>query len=120
MRRNFSSDAISTNHGKIVVEGTKKRKNFMSKRKRTEQTEVIEEPKVIETKKRKSQNGGSTIPQVSKFGQKFEVKDTVTTIAPKPEGIRIVVGSYEKVLCGINTKFDAQSIEKVCLSPVHG
>jgi hypothetical protein len=36
----------------------------------------------------------------------------------KPNAVRIIVGSYEKVLCGIDAKFENQSPEKVSSSHI--
>jgi len=89
----------------------------MLKRKRKELTDVIDGPKTVQTKKIKSQNNGNNLFKVSKSLQSPEIKDTTGTIISKPQEIRIIVGSYEKVLCGINAKFEPQSTDKVCLFP---
>ena len=76
----------------------------MPKRKRTQLTESVEGLKNEEMKKAKPQND-----IVTAKGLKPKQKAAVTpelSPPPKPEAVRIIVGSYEKVLCGIDAKFE--------------
>jgi hypothetical protein len=80
----------------------------MSKRKRTEADVVSNKAEVVQLKKKKD--------NAVKNGEKQKKPEAVVT-APipqsKPEAIRIVVGSYEKVLCGIDARFTSKSEDEV-------
>jgi len=94
----------------------------MAKRKRKDAAEVITERKKPEAKKVKVQN---TSPQAFKSNQVVKSKAKPSTavveapVVSKPNALRIVVGSYEKVLCGIDARFPEEAVEKVSCSPFH-
>jgi hypothetical protein len=77
----------------------------MPKRKRTELTGAVKGPKNGGTKKTKPQDETATAKDL-----RPKKKATVVLAA---KAIRIIVGSYEKVLCGIHAKFDSESTSKV-------
>jgi len=81
----------------------------MSKRKRTEEADVVSnKAEVVQLKKKKD--------NAVKNGEKQKKPEAVVTapiLQSKPEAIRIVVGSYEKVLCGIDARFTSNSEDDV-------
>jgi ethanolamine utilization microcompartment shell protein EutL len=72
----------------------------MAKRKREEAGDVLERTKATQ-KKEKHKNGTSKKEIVPKSTS--TVSENVVQSIPK--ALRIVVGSYEKVLCGIDARF---------------
>jgi hypothetical protein len=96
----------------------------MAKRKLTEQTNNNDKPRDVKTKKAKVQHvstPGTKVAKVSKPAGSSKPKQKPVAVVPevpkiiKPNAIRIVVGSYEKVLCGIDARFNPKSVEKVHL-----
>ena len=83
----------------------------MPKRKRKEQTEAVGGPKSGGTKKAKVPDETATSKDL-KSKPKAAIVPEVSPPA-KPKAIRIIVGSYEKVLCGIDAKFDSEFTSKV-------
>lgn len=83
----------------------------MPKRKRTE---AVEKPKNVEMKKTKVQDETATAEGL-KPTKKASIAHEVAPV--KSNAIRIIVGSYEKVLCGIDAKFDSGSTS-IVLSPM--
>jgi hypothetical protein len=89
----------------------------MSKRKRREPTETITAPQADGNKKVKTQHkpkAENTVAETSKPEQQSPlVPDGILPTSSKPRAIRIIVGSYEKVLCGIDARFPNQATERV-------
>jgi hypothetical protein len=80
----------------------------MAKRKRVESDVVENKAKAVQvSKKQKSDDGPKKINQKPVA---VVVKDPPRS---KPEAIRIVVGSYEKILCGIDARFTSESPDTV-------
>jgi hypothetical protein len=81
----------------------------MSKRKRTVEADVVSNKGGAVQLKKKKENAVES-------GEK-QKKPEAVVVAPippsKPEAIRIVVGSYEKVLCGIDARFTSKSEDEV-------
>jgi hypothetical protein len=90
----------------------------MPKRKRKYSTVTVETPKAVDKKKVKVQHNSyvdkSAVGDVS-LKQKSAIPDAPVELS-KPTSIRVIVGSYEKVLCGIDTSFDNEAIAKVFLN----
>jgi hypothetical protein len=90
----------------------------MPNTKRKEQAEASEAPHPIERKKQKRKHISileNKDPEVVKAKEKSAVVETVAlTPTPKPNAVRIIVGSYEKVLCGIDARFDTEAPDTVC------
>lgn len=80
--------------------------------------EAGEGPKNIETTKTKAQD--QTVAATDLKPKKKAA--VVPEISPpaKPKVIRIIIGSYEKVLCGIDAKFDSESTSPNVLSSIDG
>ena len=87
----------------------------MPKRKRKDFNDGVEA--LERTEKKKSTTPTSIVPankssEVSKSKPKAVVVPEEIARS-KPTAIRIIVGSYEKVLCGVDARFETQSIDKV-------
>lgn len=80
-------------------------------------TEAITAPQADGKKKVKAQHehkAENTVIEASKPDQQSPLtQDGFLPTTPKPRAIRIIVGSYEKVLCGIDARSSSQATEKV-------
>lgn len=92
----------------------------MPKRKRKEGTNpAVGTVQGTETAKRKPRHDSGPRNDPSKTPSSIQDGGKVVQPAVKPSqpnAVRIIVGSYEKVLCGIDVRFDMQHPEKVILS----
>lgn len=82
----------------------------MAKRKRTEPTDVIQRPREAEAKKVKLQHASTTKQKTSENAitkAKPAVREAEKPVTPT--AVRIVTGSYEKVLAGVDVKFASNS-----------
>ena len=87
----------------------------MPKRKRKELNDGLEAPEIIQKKKFTTETAIKPAKKTSAV-TKSKPQATVVqveNISSKPTAVRIIVGSYEKVLCGVDARFDTQSTEKV-------
>ena len=87
----------------------------MPKRKRKELNDGLEAPEQIEKKKLTT---AAPIKPAKKTSEVTKSKPQAAVVtaennSSKPSAVRIIVGSYEKVLCGVDARFDSQSTEKV-------
>jgi hypothetical protein len=90
----------------------------MPKRKRKELTVTVETPKAVDKKKVTVQHN-SHVDKSAVDGVKLKQKSAIPDVPlelSKPTSIRVIVGSYEKVLCGINASFDNEATAKVFLN----
>lgn len=86
----------------------------MAKRKRTEPTDVVQRSKESELKKLKIKGDSSTKQKTSATAtlkQKAAAQEIERP--PIPTAVRIIVGSYEKVLAGIDATFTSSSGDDV-------
>jgi hypothetical protein len=92
----------------------------MPKRKRKELTETVTalradgKKKVNDRHQPKAENAVAEAPK-SELQSSLASDDFLPTTST-PRGIRIITGSYEKVLCGIDARFSTQATEKVFLT----
>jgi hypothetical protein len=86
----------------------------MAKRKRKEPTAVVPQPKEAVAKKVKLQHDSVSKQKASEVAiTKKKPAAIVAEESVKPTAIRIVVGSYEKVLAGIDARFTSSSGDTV-------
>jgi hypothetical protein len=76
----------------------------------TKRQKVVHEEKSNKSKSKKEQQ--SLVKSKKDGAVAAKNSEKVVTSASPPEALRIVIGSYEKVLCGIDAKFEDKS-EKV-------
>jgi hypothetical protein len=80
----------------------------MAKRKRVESDVVENKTRAVQVSKKNKTDDGP-----KKSNQKPVAVVVKDPPRPKPEAIRIVVGSYEKILCGIDARFTPESPDTV-------
>lgn len=86
----------------------------MAKRKRKEPTEIIQQPKEAALKKTKVQHDAVPKTRTSEVAITKQKPAAIEPANPvKPIAVRIVVGSYEKVLAGIDARFTSGSGDNV-------
>ena len=87
----------------------------MPKRKRKELNDSLDAPGRTEKKKPTTPNPIKPAKKSSEVTKsKSQAVVVPEEIAPsKPTTVRIVMGSYEKILCGVDARFDTQTTEKV-------
>lgn len=87
----------------------------MPKRRRKELNDSLDAPRRTEKKKPTTPNPIKPAKKSSEVPKsKSQAVVVPEEIAPsKPTAVRIVVGSYEKILCGIDAHFDTQTTEQV-------
>jgi protein MAK11 len=122
---------ITTRDAQISRKGTKVKgkdlhsRKFYQMAKRKLQATTSEKPRDVKAKKAKVQHISASeakTTKVSKSTDSSKPKKKPVAVVPeepkiiKPNALRIVVGSYEKVLCGIDARFTVKSAEKV--SPI--
>lgn len=91
----------------------------MAKRKRSEQTGPAKQIQQDGPgKKAKVQGVVSTKEKTSDKIASLKQKSSVVSENSKPTDLRIVIGSYEKVLCGIDARFTSSNAENVCQTSV--
>ena len=91
----------------------------MPKRKRKDSESGVEGSQELKSAKEKKSRdvsaSGKRASKMSSFSHQsseLTAPENATEIS-KPKAVRIIVGSYEKVLCGIDARFDDQSKNKV-------
>jgi len=90
----------------------------MPKRKRKELNDGLEAPEQMEKKRLTTATSIKPTKKSSEVTNPKPQAAVVTTenSSSRPTAVRIIVGSYEKVLCGVDARFDSQSTEKVSSS----
>jgi len=89
----------------------------MAKRKRTEPTDVVQQSKESELKKLKIKDDSATKQKTSATATLKQKAAAQEIEQPAlPTAVRIIVGSYEKVLAGIDATFNSSSGDNVISS----
>jgi hypothetical protein len=73
----------------------------------TKRQKVVHEENKNKNKNKKEQQ--SLVKSKQDGASAAKNSEEVVTSASAPEGLRIIIGSYEKVLCGIDAKFEDKS-----------
>ena len=89
----------------------------MPKRKRKESNDDAKSSGLVGKQKTTASNA---VNPAKKSSEATKPKQQTTALLvenepSKPSAVRIIVGSYEKVLCGVDARFDSQSSANVWL-----